>query len=60
MKVLILKNIEREGPGLIANWLNDSAIQFDVMEVSEGLLDDHLSDKYDGLIVLGGPSLVCS
>lgn len=55
-KILIVKNIEREGPGKIVNWLDAKGIQYDVVEAHDELLFADFHHLYSGLIVLGGPA----
>lgn len=55
-KILILKNIEREGPGLIASWFDKNDIDYDTFEVNEDLLYSDFHTQYVGLVVLGGPA----
>lgn len=53
-KVLIIKNISREGPGAIEKILQENLIFYDVTDLS---VDDRLPDSknYGTLIVMGGP-----
>ena len=53
-KVLIVKNISREGPGLIEFVLKEKDIEFDLVDLDKG---DTFPDptKYSALFVLGGP-----
>jgi GMP synthase (glutamine-hydrolysing) len=53
-KVLIVKNISREGPGLLEQILTDSNIPFDVVNLDHG---EPFPDAilYSALVVLGGP-----
>lgn len=53
--VLILKNITREGPGLIAEVLADRRLPTDIVDLSVGEPIPPL-DHYGALIVLGGPA----
>ncbi len=55
-KVLIIKNIEREGPGLIASWFDIQNVDYDIIEINQDLHFNDFLEKYDGLVVLGGPS----
>lgn len=55
-KILILKNIEREGPGLIASWFDKNDYDYDIKEVTDELLYNEYLENYDGLVVLGGPA----
>lgn len=54
MAVLILKNISTEGPGTIGDYLKGKNIPFRITELGFGETPPAL-DKYDTLIVLGGP-----
>ncbi|HBV33025.1 TPA: glutamine amidotransferase [Patescibacteria group bacterium] len=53
-KFLIIKNITREGPGLLSKLLSDLNCQFDIVDMGAGKTASNLSE-YDALIVLGGP-----
>lgn len=55
MPVLIVKNLSREGPGLLEGVLAKYKIEFDMVDISRG---DKLPDplRYDALFVFGGPS----
>ena len=54
MTVLIIKNITREGPGLIEEVLKKYRIEYQIVDLDKG---EEFPDptKYDALIVLGGP-----
>lgn len=54
MKVLLVQNITREGPGLIANILHARNVPFDLIDLHKG---DLFPDPalYNALIVFGGP-----
>jgi len=53
-KVLILKNISREGPGILEKILQENLIYYNACDLSAGdLLPD--SKNYGTLIVMGGP-----
>lgn len=52
--IIILKNIEIEGPGLIQKWLEEKSIRFDVLEYYE-TIDIIDLDIYSAVIILGGP-----
>lgn len=54
MAVLILKNVETEGPGTIEVFLRKNDIPFDIVELSLGQIPPSLS-SYDTLVILGGP-----
>src|SRR5437868_3410493 len=53
-RVLIVKNVTREGPGLLAVLLNRHEIGYDVVDLN---MVDAFPDptSYDALVVLGGP-----
>lgn len=53
-QVLIVKNIQREGPGLLADVLNEAGITFDVVDLEAGDVFPSPLD-YQALVVLGGP-----
>lgn len=53
-EVLIVKNVTREGPGLIAEFLEEEKMGFDVIDLDRGDVWPDL-EKYRILIVLGGP-----
>ena len=55
-KVLFLKNIEREGPGFLSDLLDKESISYDIVLAKEDLLYKEFHEKYDFLVVLGGPS----
>jgi GMP synthase-like glutamine amidotransferase len=55
-KILILKNIDREGPGLIASWFDKQDYDYDILEANPDLLYTDFHAKYSGLVVLGGPA----
>ncbi len=54
MKVLIVKNITREGHGLLEQILKDFKINYDIADLDKG---DIFPDpkKYSALFVFGGP-----
>ncbi|MHA1386527.1 MAG: type 1 glutamine amidotransferase, partial [Candidatus Helarchaeota archaeon] len=56
-KILILKNVENEGPGLITLFFDQNNIDYDVFEyyLTENEIDLNL---YSGVIILGGPMSV--
>lgn len=54
--ILILQNIDREGPGYITQVLLDLGLNFDVVLLDQDLIFLELFENYSGLIVLGGPS----
>ena len=53
-KVLIVKNITREGPGLLEKLLNEVALGYEVIDLSKG---ETFPDptRFAALVVLGGP-----
>jgi GMP synthase (glutamine-hydrolysing) len=54
MAVLIIKNIETEGPGTIEQFLRNEDIPFHVVELGIGEIPPSL-ESYNTLIILGGP-----
>jgi GMP synthase (glutamine-hydrolysing) len=55
MKVIIIKHIDIEGPGTIADFLNDKGIPYEVIDIFNGEpLPDSLSNT-TAIIILGGP-----
>ncbi|TQD24455.1 type 1 glutamine amidotransferase [Methanolobus vulcani] len=54
MSLLIVKNITREGPGILENILKENNIDFHVVDLDAG---DNLPepDNYSAVIVFGGP-----
>ncbi len=53
-KVLIIKNISHEDPGLILDVLNEKQIPFDVLDFSIKIERPNL-ENYELLIIMGGP-----
>lgn len=53
-EVLIVKNVTREGPGLIQMFLNEEGPRFEILDLDQGETWPDLQ-KYRILIVLGGP-----
>lgn len=53
-KVLVIKNISREGPGMLADLMRQRGIAYDTVDLHRG---EEFPDplKYDALIVMGGP-----
>ena len=53
--LLIVKNVSREGPGLLANVLHEHAIDYDVVDLDNG---EAFPDPaaYKAIVVLGGPA----
>ncbi len=56
MSVLILKNIETEGPGTIEDFLFDNGVDFRIIELSEEEIPPAV--EADSLVILGGPMSV--
>jgi GMP synthase-like glutamine amidotransferase len=54
-RVLIVKNIGREGPGILRDVLMDNRVEADVIEIDRGETIPSLQG-YRALIVLGGPA----
>lgn len=54
MAVLIIKNIQSEGPGTIEHFLKQEDIPFHIVELGMGEIPPSL-DSYDTLVILGGP-----
>jgi GMP synthase (glutamine-hydrolysing) len=54
-RVLIVKNIGREGPGLLRDVLMENRVHADVIELDRGETIPS-ADAYDAMIVLGGPA----
>jgi len=52
--VLIIKNISREGPGLLERVLVEESVSFDVVDLDKGQ-ELPSFDGYKALVVLGGP-----
>ncbi|MEK6563535.1 MAG: type 1 glutamine amidotransferase [Candidatus Omnitrophota bacterium] len=52
--VLIVKNITREGPGIIENLLKERNINYTVIDLDKGETFPHPQD-YSALVVMGGP-----
>lgn len=53
-ELLIIQNITREGPGLLAGVLQEENISFDIVDLDAGDQLPPIID-YDALVVLGGP-----
>ncbi len=53
-KVLIVKNVSREGPGLISSVLEQEIVPFDIIDLENNDSFPSLSD-YAALVILGGP-----
>ena len=54
MAVLIIKNIETEGPGTMENFLKKEEIPFAIIELGSGEIPLPLED-FDTLVIMGGP-----
>lgn len=54
--VLILKNIEHEGPGTIEDYLIGAKIPYSIVNLQTQLCPD--SQSYDTLVIMGGPMSV--
>ena len=54
-KVLIIKNVEREGPGLVADVLDAAGLDSDVVELDRGQTIPKVAD-YRAVVVMGGPA----
>ncbi|MBS1112903.1 MAG: hypothetical protein H6R42_428 [Nitrospirae bacterium] len=54
MAVLILKNIQTEGPGTIEEFLRNEEIPFHTVELGLGQIPPHL-ESFNTLVILGGP-----
>jgi GMP synthase (glutamine-hydrolysing) len=53
-EILIIKNITREGPGIIEQILKNNEIKYTIADLSHGNLVESLKN-YGAVIVLGGP-----
>lgn len=53
-KVLIIKNITREGPGLLQDVLEQANVAYDIVDLDKGEVLPPLSG-YKAMVVLGGP-----
>lgn len=54
MKVLIIKNIECEGPGLLKDFLEGNGIGYETVELSLGQKCPSV-ESFDAAVILGGP-----
>lgn len=54
MKVLIVNNIPREGPGILQDILEKNNIEFDIYEYGKDF-NFPLPENYEAIVVLGGP-----
>ncbi|MDW7732092.1 MAG: type 1 glutamine amidotransferase [Methanolobus sp.] len=54
MKVLVIKNISREGPGILKNILNENRVSYDIVDPGSG---EDIPDpvEYSAVFVFGGP-----
>lgn len=57
MSVLVLKNIESEGPGTIGDYLRERNVPMEVVELGRGRPVPSL-EGYSALVVMGGPMAV--
>ncbi len=53
MKVLIIKHIEIEGPGLIESYLNKERVPFQILNLEKGTYFPNLD--FTHIVILGGP-----
>lgn len=56
--VLIIKNAEKEGPGILLEFLRKRSIRFTQMDGCDEDLTERIVDPYDYLVVLGGSMAV--
>jgi len=56
MSVLILKNINTEGPGTIEDFLKEQRISYKIVELSDEAIPDERG--FDALVMMGGPMSV--
>ncbi|KWT84058.1 type 1 glutamine amidotransferase [Candidatus Magnetominusculus xianensis] len=56
MSVLIIKNIEAEGPGTIEDYLKENSIAYTIVNIAHELAPN--TDGFDTLIIMGGPMSV--
>jgi GMP synthase (glutamine-hydrolysing) len=52
MKVLIVQQVECEGPGYLRDFLHEKGIGYEIPKMYE---EEQLPDDFDALVVLGGP-----
>ncbi|MFN3479827.1 MAG: type 1 glutamine amidotransferase [Thermodesulfovibrionales bacterium] len=57
MRVLIVKNIEIEGPGTIEDYLRDIKAPYQIINLSDGVKAPDLSN-FTHLVIMGGPMAV--
>lgn len=57
MRVLIVKNIDIEGPGTIEDYLRDIKVPYQIINLSDGSKAPDLSD-FSHLVIMGGPMAV--
>lgn len=53
-EVLLVKNITREGPGILEEVLKERGIGYTIIDLNQGQIFPHL-ENYGALVVLGGP-----
>lgn len=53
-QILVVKNISREGPGMLAEIAQERNFELEVVEIDSNFQLPEIS-KYSGLVVLGGP-----
>lgn len=58
MSVLICKNIDIEGPETIENFLSENNIPYDIVELCQNNSIQQNTNKYNYLVLLGGPMSV--
>jgi len=56
--VLILRFYETEGPGYLADFLNQNAIQYQLIKVDQMENIPRFISEYAGLVLMGGPMSV--
>ena len=56
--VLILRFYETEGPGYLADFLNQNAIQYQLIKVDQMENTPRSISEYAGLVLMGGPMSV--
>ncbi len=56
-QLLVVKNIAREGPGLLGEVLQERGIEYEVVELDRGQQFPRV-ENYAALVILGGPSSV--
>jgi GMP synthase (glutamine-hydrolysing) len=53
-QILIIKNITREGPGIIENVIREYGIKYTILDLSKSTAPGSLK-KYGAVVILGGP-----